>query len=188
MHKNNFADRFVEELRTNLLTKEKIENLGVHVIVMFTFVSTLNFYITSPSIAYTFQYAITLFFDSLGINYSFNGSCPNNKNVKDINVEIYKKIYDQETLNNNLLYIIGAYFVWFIFLCCIIAFVIYNRVLIKWIIITNVSLMAFLAPVEYYFVRELGRYSFYDTKKLTNQFYDSLIRELKSSPLYYSTS
>ena len=90
MHKNNFADRFVEEFRTNLLTKEKIADLGVHVIVMFTFVSTLYFYITSPSIAYTFQYAITLFFDSLGINYSFNGSCPNNKNVKDETFAIYK--------------------------------------------------------------------------------------------------
>ena len=44
--------------------------------------------------------------------------------------------------------------------------------------------MAFLAPVEYYFVRTLGRFSFYNPKKLLDQFFDSLAAELQNNPLY----
>ena len=52
MDKNNFIERFVKEFRYTLLTKEKLVDLGIHVIVMFIFVSSLYFYVTSPSIGY----------------------------------------------------------------------------------------------------------------------------------------
>ena len=184
MYKNNFIDRFVEEFRSTLLTKEKVTDLGVHVILMFTFVSSLYFYITSPSIGYGLEYYIYVLFTQLGIPYSFYGTCPNDATIKDINVN-YKKLYDRETLNNNLVYILGCYFVWFIVLGCLVSFVVYNRISLKWIIVTNLTLMIFLAPMEYFFVRTLGRFSFYDVSKLINVFFDSLKSELKSNPLYY---
>ena len=184
MNKNNFIDRFVKEFRDTLLTKEKLTDLGVHVTVMFTFVTSLYFYITSPSIGYKLGYAIELLLWSLKILYSLTGPCPNNRSIKELSIN-YKKLYDRETLNNNFVYIIGCYFVWFILLSCIVSYVVYNRVPVKWIIITNLCLMAFLAPVEYYFVKTLGRFSFYHPKKLLDQFFDTVAAELKKNPLYY---
>ena len=67
MDKNNFIERFVKEFRDTLLTKEKLTDLGIHVIVMFTFVSSLYFYVTSPSIGYKLGYAIELLLWSLNI-------------------------------------------------------------------------------------------------------------------------
>lgn len=183
MDKNNFIERFVKEFRDTLLTKEKITDLGIHVIVMFTFVSSLYFYVTSPEIGYRLGYAIELLLWSLNIPYSLTGTCPNNRSIKELKIN-YKKLYDRDTLNNNLVYILGCYFVWFVLLSIIVSFVWYNRIPVKWIIITNLCLMAFLGPVEYYFIRTLGRFSFYNPKKLLDKFFDTVAAELKSNPLY----
>ena len=155
MYNNNFIDRFMEEFCLTLLTKEKVTDLGVHVILMFTFVSSLYFYITSPSIGYGLEYYIYVLFTQLEIPYSFYGTCPNDANIKDINVN-YKKLYDRETLNNNLVYILGCYFVWFIFLGCLVSYVFYNHISLKWIIVTNLSLMIFFSSNGVFFCKNIG--------------------------------
>ena len=180
-------ERFKETIKRVLLTKDKIVDILVHVIVMFTFISSLYFYISAPAIGDGLRRVFNSIFLYYELPPPFTPSqCPDQfskSHIDNLEYNITNGIYQNTRTNNNLVIILAAYICWLLLVFFTISYVQYNNIYIKWILITNLSLFTVLAPLEYIFVISSYRYSPYNPTEIGDFFLEEVIRNL-NTPAY----